>query len=112
MPGFPESLRQEVISEAPLEWTEKARTGFHIRARGITEKLKLSDRLYSTWQPSDPIWKMLAYESVRNQLAYLCQSAAPIVNREEISAGFELVVEYVGRMTTYLSTMKRLVGVR
>lgn len=113
LPGFPESASVGYLADAPVDWVTRVRFGCYVRALALTDKFKLLKQYFPHYTPVDRLWRMFAYESIRNQLQYLHVTTVAVQQsegeREETVSGFETIVETIGKMTTYYSSMTSLV---
>lgn len=112
LPGFEESAPLDYLAAAPPDWQERLQSGCYARACEVRQKLRTLFRHAPNVVPPGDFLDSIVYENIRNQLAYLrytFPAGEPQPSYDETLAGFEELIQIIGRRTEYMANARRTI---
>jgi hypothetical protein len=113
LPNFTESAKAEFLLCAPREWVGQVRFAACKRAKSVTAHLEHLVKHFPSHVPTSKLFNLYIFNSIQVQLQYYAlqdSEQGEYLERESTAAGFQCMVELLGKMTTYFSDNRRLVS--
>lgn len=112
LPNFTESAKPAFLASAPRDWIYQLRYSANTRALSVQFKLRLLEKNFPENILTSRLFNLFVFGSMRvqlqyNALAYPDGVTGPFLHGE-LAAGFETMMNVVGKMTRYFADNRRV----